>query len=440
MKKIVGAGILLLVLLLLVPLLIPTGTYLKQAEQLASQAIGQPVHIGGMQLAILPTPRVKLNDLRVGEHEEVAVGGIAVIPAISSLFSEQKIISLVDVNDLKIKREAIDFLAAMPKAAPAESSTKVVVQTIRVRNAQLVWPEMSLPALNLEAAMKDASSLASLSLDTVDGHLQAEVTPDDAGYRIALNAREWVLPAGPQLLFDTLKSEMKLQGSQLHVTSLDATLYKGKLEASGDVDWGKGLKANGKFKTDALDVAALAQLFSKEKLVSGRLQGTGTVGVQAREAAKAAEHLVLDYKFNVSQGVLHGMDLAKAATLLLNEGEKGGETRFDELSGVLHMVGKQVSLKQLKIASGLLAANGNVDISPAKALDGVVEVELKKGMALATVPLQIGGTLDKPTVFPTKAALAGAAIGTGVLGPGVGTSLGVKAASGVEKLKGLFGK
>lgn len=133
------------------------------------------------------------------------------------------------------------------------------------------------------------------------------------------------------------------------------------------------------------------------------------------------------------------MDLAKAATLLLSDGEKGGETQFDEFSGTLHTAGKQIDLKNFKVVSGLLAGNGAVKVSPAKQLDGKVEVELKKGVALVSVPLQVSGTLDHPVVLPTKAALAGAAIGTGVLGPGVGTSLGVKAASGVDKLKSLFG-
>ena len=74
-----------------------------------------------------------------------------------------------------------------------------------------------------------------------------------------------------------------------------------------------------------------------------------------------------------------------------------------------------------------------------KQLDGVIEVKLKKGVVLVGIPLQVSGTLDAPVVLPTKAALAGAAIGTGMLRPGVGTSVGLKAAAGVEKLKSLFG-
>ncbi|HWT28076.1 MAG TPA: AsmA family protein, partial [Methylophilaceae bacterium] len=65
--------------------------------------------------------------------------------------------------------------------------------------------------------------------------------------------------------------------------------------------------------------------------------------------------------------------------------------------------------------------------------------DLKKGVSLATIPLQVSGTVSKPSVFPTKAAMAGAVAGTAVLGPGVGTTLGVKAGSAVEKIKGLFG-
>jgi hypothetical protein len=95
-------------------------------------------------------------------------------------------------------------------------------------------------------------------------------------------------------------------------------------------------------------------------------------------------------------------------------------------------------LRDIKISSGLLAASGHVKVKPDKELDGVVEVELKTGVSLAAIPLQVSGTVDKPSVFPTKAAMAGAVAGTAILGPGVGTSLGVKAGGAVDKIKGLF--
>ena len=59
-------------------------------------------------------------------------------------------------------------------------------------------------------------------------------------------------------------------------------------------------------------------------------------------------------------------------------------------------------------------------------------------MGKAAIPLNVSGKADHPGVLPSKAALAGAFAGTAILGPSVGTSLGVKAAGGMSELKGLF--
>ena len=440
MKKLVGIFLVVLAFLLLVPFLIPTGTYLKQAEKIASDKLNQPVTIGAMHLALLPSPRANIRDLVIGKDQEVKVGGIAILPELGSLFSGVKTISLIEVTDPVIKKGALDFIAAMPKAAPSTEPATLLVQRLHVKNAQLIWPDIRIPAMNAEATLAADNHLQALKLTSDDGHLKADVTPSDAGYAIKLDAIDWTMPAGPKVLFNHLNAEMSLQGSKLHITSLEAMLYQGALSSNAELDWGKGLRASGKFNTDNISIGDAAQLFSKEKLISGKLSGAGSFGLESKEAAKAVDHLVLDYKFSVANGVLHGVDLAKAATLMLNTGDKGGDTQFDELSGTLHTVGKTIELKAFKVSSGLLSAHGGVKVLPSRQLDGVVEVELEKGMALASVPLQVSGTLDHPTVFPTKAALAGAAIGTGVLGPGVGTTLGVKAASGIDKLKGLFSK
>jgi uncharacterized protein involved in outer membrane biogenesis len=232
---------------------------------------------------------------------------------------------------------------------------------------------------------------------------------------------------------------MSLQGSRLNVSALDARLYHGALNATAVLDWGKNWRSSGKFTTQGIELGEVAALFGKRKLLSGRLSGDGSFTANAREAASLADHLVLNYKFNVAKGVLHGVDLAQAATLQLKEGGKGSETKFDEMTGTLHIASRQIELKPFKVVSGLLAASGGIKVSPAKQLDGKIEVELKKGVAAVSVPLQVSGTLDNPSVMPSKAVMAGAVAGTAMFGPGLGTSLGVKAGSGMDKIKGLFG-
>lgn len=439
MKRVAGVFVVLLTLLLGVPFLIPTGTYLRQIEQVAVEKIGQPVTIESLHFALLPTPRANIGNLRIGRHDEVVIEAIAVVPQLGSLLSDHIVISSVVLNRPQLKKAAFDFVGAMPKSQSPSSSNRVVLQHFQVREAKIEWPGINLPIMHLAAEFAADQQLTSARLTSADGRLSLDATPQGDAYALQLDAHEWMLPAGLPLMFNTLKSSMVLQGDALNIQAFDAQLYRGTLKANASLDWRKGLRADGKFSTQGIEVGEVARLFSKTDLVSGRITGDGAFSTNARTASAAADQLLLDYRFNVAQGVLHGVDLAKAATLLLRAGDKGGETQFDTLTGTLHMAGKQIELKNFKVVSGLLEANGAVRVTSAKQLDGKVDVELKKGVALVSVPLQVSGTVDHPVVLPTKAALAGAAVGTGVLGPGVGTSLGVKAASGLEKIKGLFG-
>jgi hypothetical protein len=117
--------------------------------------------------------------------------------------------------------------------------------------------------------------------------------------------------------------------------------------------------------------------------------------------------------------------------------DSGGQTRFDTLSGHYALDRGTQRITNLKVASGSLAADGNVTIAPNKSLSGRINAQVGSGkLASATVPLNISGTLDSPMALPTGASITGAAVGTAVLGPGIGTSVGAKIGNWAE---GLFG-
>jgi len=51
---------------------------------------------------------------------------------------------------------------------------------------------------------------------------------------------------------------------------------------------------------------------------------------------------------------------------------------------------------------------------------------LRKTASLISIPLVVAGTTETPHLRPTNAAVIGGAVGTGILGPGLGTAIGIK--------------
>ena len=325
------------------------------------------------------------------------------------------------------------------KKTENDNGSSVIIHHITIDAAQFDWPDTKIPVINIEANMAADNHLDYAILETVDKKLRAEIAPKEAKYLIQINAKNWTLPVGLPLQIDSAKLEGDLNDNKLTFSSIDTALYGGKLTGDAVLNWGKDWRANGKLKVDHLSVKEPSSMVSKSVYLSGNLFGNGNFSANAKNAGQLADNLRADFRFKVNGGVLHGLDLVKAASLLIKQGQRGGETEFNEFSGLLNVSGKQYHLRDMKISSGLLAATGQVKIKPNKTLDGAVQVEVKRSVSLAAIPLEVSGTLSNPVVLPSKAALAGAIAGTAILGPGVGTSLGIKAGSAVDKIKGLFG-
>ncbi len=430
------AGLAAVILLLLIaPFLVPMESYLRQMEQVASDKLGAPVRIKSLHLAVLPTPRVNIKEISIGRDTEIQVAQIAAVLDVTTLFKPVRVFSRLDINRPIIKKSAIDLLSPLLAQNSDSAPPMVSIRRIAIHEARLEWPGMVLPLFDADIAMTDEAKLQKALIQSTDNKLAIEATPHGTGYAARINAHQWISPIGPPLKLDKFEAKMVYAGQTLDISSIEAGLYGGKLLATAHLDWKNIWRLGGKFKTDHIELQDASGLFTKGIRISGRITGNGAFSSMAKEPGQLADKLVMDYTFSVAKGVLHGLDLAKAASLFVKQGGKGGETEFDQLSGKVHTAGKQIELRDMKVVSGLLGASGQVKISPSKVLDGLVDVELKKGLAMVTVPLKVSGTVDNPEVFPTKAAIAGAVAGTAVLGP-MGTSVGMKAGSALDKLFG----
>ena len=269
-------------------------------------------------------------------------------------------------------------------------------------------------------------------------------TAQDMGKELKVDAQLMMrnaklnLPASFQhaLALDEIQAHVTSSGTEYTLAEVSGRLYGGTLGGHAIIDMSKQqVSAEATFANVATQ--PLVEVLDKDVALSGKLDATAKLVLDLREPAGFPGNLRLAGRFSMKDGVLGKVDLAQAASHPSRDGNKGGTTRFSELSSLLTIDGSGYHFRQLKVSSGAMNAAGKLDITPQKQLDGYLETDVKGTASLISMPLTVSGTLREPVLRPATSALAGATIGTALLGPGLGTALGIKTSNLLHK---LFGK
>ncbi len=429
-------GVIILILAV-IPFFITLDDYIPQIEKVVSARLQEPVSIKSIKFAALPLPHVTIDRITVGKTDDIKVETVTLTPDLFSLLGSTKVIKSIEIHSLILTQKAIDKIPAWSKSDDTKSpqqQPQVRVESIRLVNALVRHDKASFGPFDARVSLNSKGEPEDASIATQDGKLKASVKPDKSNYLIDASAKSWKLPIGPAIEFDELVIKGIATLSDADFSQVSAKLYGGTVNGKMTVGWRKGLQLKGNFDVNQVELKQLVPLLSPGTNISGRLSAKPVFSAAA--ASQLLNTLRLETPFDVQNGVLHGVDIKQAATHLIKQGATGGETRFDQLSGHLNMERGAYRFTQLKIASGSLAADGNVNISPKKELSGRINAQVKAVGTSVNVPLNVAGTLASPLLYPTGGTLAGAAVGTAILGPGMGTSIGMKAGQFAEKLFG----
>ncbi len=436
-KRLVAVIAVTVLLLAIVPLFVSLDDYRPQIERMASEKLKQPVRVKNLRLAGLPLPHVVAEGIEIGKSD-IKIGRIAVTPDLVSMLTDTKVIRSIEISGLTLNQHALNRIPLWTKTdhKARPSGLTVRLQSVRLDNALLQLQKASFGPFDARVAIAADGAPEKADISTRDGKLRLTITPSGGNFALDLQAKGWRPPLGPPLLFDELaiKGIATLNGADL--PDVRAKLYSGTVTGKTTIGWQKGLQLKGSYAVNAVELRDLVPLFSPETRLSGRLTAKPVFSASAPKPEMLKNVLKLETPFDIRDGVLQGIDLKKAATNLISR-DSSGETRFDTLSGHFAMNRGTRRITRLQVASGSLAADGHVTIATNQALTGRINAQVKAGtVAAATVPLNVSGTLDSPLVLPTGASMAGAAVGTAILGPGVGTTIGAKVGNWAESLFG----
>lgn len=238
------------------------------------------------------------------------------------------------------------------------------------------------------------------------------------------------------LIFDQIRAHVVIDPEILKLNALEAKLYGGKLSGTASVNR-RNTVLTADVAATGIAMQPLVEALTNEVLFTGSMESAAKFSMRLDAFERFPENLFLTGNFHLRKGVLTKVDLEQVANDPDKSNARGGTTQFDDLTGLIGVDAGGYHFRELKIASGSLNAEGRVDVSPALQLRGKLDVKVKRTAGLVSMPMVVSGTLDKPIVRISKAAWAGAAIGTAILGPGLGTALGVRIGGFLNK---LFGK
>jgi uncharacterized protein involved in outer membrane biogenesis len=413
--------------------------YIPQIEAELSARLREPVSIKTIRFTALPLPHVTITGITVGKADDIQLGKVRMTPDLFSLLNSTRVIRSIEIDSLVLTQKGIDKIAAWTRPDAAQlprQPLQVRLERIRLDDARIRFAKATFGPFDARVSLDGNGEPADASIVTRDGKLKVLIKPGPSNHLIEVSARSWTLPVPPMLVFDELTAKGTATFNDASLSELRAKLYGGTASGKANIRWQKGLRLSGIVDASQVEMQKLAPLLSLGTHISGRLSGRPVFSASAPSADQLMNALRLETPFTVQSGVLHGVDLQKAATNLVKQGAAGGDTRFEQLSGHVVLERGEYRITQLKIVSGALAADGGMNISPTKELSGRIHAQVKALGASTRVPLNVAGTVDAPLLYPTAGTVAGAAVGTVMLGPGFGTSVGAKIGAWAEDLFG----
>lgn len=340
-------------------------------ERIAAATIGEPVKVGGLRVALLPTPHLVLTDVAIGSDGDLHVGSVQVVPEVTAWFGVEKSLKSVEIAEMTV--DAAGLGRQLQWLQVAAANPQLSIGELELSDFTLQVPGLTAMTFDGTVERSAAGDFSRLTLSAVEQNVTLELQPQDGNYRVALQATNWKAPFAPGLQFGRIDAEAVTDGKQLRFSRMEGELYGGSLRAEAVLAWTGQPIASGNFELQQVRLPQVLNAMQSSASIEGELDASATFGSRADAAQNLAQAVEVDASFQLRDGRINGVDLAEH----LVSGSAGGDaTRFDRLAGKLQFRQGVYQFSQLELAAPQLKARGNLAVQPDQAVAGNVSAEL----------------------------------------------------------------
>jgi len=374
-----------------------------------TEVFKRPVAVADTEFRFTPSPRLLVRGIQSGD---IKVDEASLLINWRDLWNAlrggQWVWGETTVAPLTLTAaQAAQIAAALPLGA---NDLPAKISTIRFESVRLSDTEL-LPG-RYEAVLRRGGDgrfgpLQIRQLDT-DGAMRVSLRPAQtadgrAVLDFRLDADRWALPFGPQVKWNEVRANGRIDGNLIEVSSYSLAgfygVVTGMLYAASDVEW----VITGRTAGTNLDVEAILQYLRKGPAQEGAIapfQGTAALDLmvvgRGGRLDEAVQQAVLGGPFSVRWAALNGINLGLAAT---QGAVAAGSTRFTEFDGVLGASSAGVRFEETGGRAGALAARSDFTVAPDQTVAGTVRVELG-GTRPQGMTLRLRGRIFEPRFGP----------------------------------------
>jgi hypothetical protein len=214
-----------------------------------------------------------------------------------------------------------------------------------------------------------------------------KLEPQRGRAAVEISSGVFPLPIGLDQALTDFVAKGTVTRSELALSEAEARGFGGRVSGSMRLRWSDSWVLDGALTARQLEAAKLAGPL----LTAGSLDGKAVYSMRAPAPEKLLAGARLEGNFIIQKGSIAGIDMTR---LLQGSGSSAGTTSFTDMSGTVLSDSSRVSVRQIRIAAGLMNGAGQVDLDSQSRLSGRLQLELRSAGARAT--LGVGGTLEKP--------------------------------------------
>ncbi len=367
--------------------------YIPTLEQALHSALGQRVVVKDIRFSIYPAPHLKLEGVLIGDLGDVRISNARLFPAFSSWFADEKTMHRVELDTVLLSEASVGALAVWSKQQA--NAVPMHFEKVLLKDVKLTSRLFDLPAFNAEVKL-DHGRFFQAQIRSADQRMTIDISPQAEGVAIKLAGTSIALPLEPRLQFDDLKISASARPGGMTISQIEGQFYGGSLSGNAQVSWREGWAFTSDLGVRQVAIESVLPLFTHNVKTSGALEAK----IRFTSKSAALENLFdapqVQATFRLRDGELSGVDLVRAIQSARSSGSSGGKTHFNELSGYFQLSNNRYQFRQLKLATGVLNATGNVDFSSERNLSGNVAGELRTRSTSLRTGFVLGGTLETP--------------------------------------------